>query len=35
VAKTKQDTARSVEWWYRLYEACRDFQATDKKHSIF
>jgi hypothetical protein len=21
----QQDTARSVEWWYRLYEACRDF----------
>jgi hypothetical protein len=20
-----QDTACSVEWWYRLYEACRDF----------
>jgi hypothetical protein len=23
----QQDTARSVEWWWRLYEACRHFQV--------
>jgi hypothetical protein len=27
----QQDTAHSVEWWYILYEACRDFQEP-KRH---